>query len=279
MTKEPVPASVPLVLLVSVLAISAAAVLFRGIDDAGPLAASFWRTAIVAVALSPAIRRVSRADVLRIALAGVCLAAHFVTWFASLQHTTVLRSTVLVTLAPAWAGVVEWLWLGQSPRRIFWAGLAIALVGVPFLSSAGGSSAWTGDGLATVGGVLGALYMLIGRDVRQRVGIGAYAGLVCAAAAVVLFLVAVVTATPLWGFSWTSWGLIVALALGPQLFGHNGLNYALRWLPASTVSAVVLLEPVGAALLAGVFLAEWPGPAAIVGSVLVQCTTVGRRKS
>ena len=72
---------------------------------------------------------------------------------------------------------------------------------------------------------------------------------------------------PLVAFPQSSWLAIVALALGPQLIGHNGLNYAVRYVPASTVGAVTLLEPLGATLLAGLLLAEWPTEVALIGGL------------
>ena len=68
---------------------------------------------------------------------------------------------------------------------------------------------------------------------------------------------------------WLQWMLIGGLILGPQLVGHNGLNYVLKFLPASVVTATTLLEPVGAAVLAFVFLFQVPGVAEIQGGVIV----------
>ena len=89
------PVHVPFVIAVALLAISAAGVLVRGAEEAHPLVVAFWRTTMAFALLSPGIRRVSRSDGLRIAAAGVLLALHFGSWFASLHETTVLRSTVL----------------------------------------------------------------------------------------------------------------------------------------------------------------------------------------
>ena len=61
--------------------------------------------------------------------------------------------------------------------------------------------------------------------------------------------------------------LFIGTVLGPQLVGHQGLDFALKWLPARTVSAVTLLEPVGASALAALFLGELPGPNAMLGGL------------
>lgn len=257
MSPPAVPAHVPAVLAVAVVAISAAAVLVGALEGTHPLALALWRTAIVGLLLSPWIRWPSGGDLFRIGLAGLCLAGHFVAWFTSLQTTTILRSTVLVCLAPVWTGLAEWALEGRRPPARWWLGLALALPGAALLSAdpAPGGSLW-GDGLAVLGGLLGAAYFLLGRRVRAAVGIGTYGSLVCVAAAVVLAPAALAVGVDLWGFTLPTWAGIAALALGPQLLGHNGFNYALRFLPASVVSAATLLEPVGAALLAWAFLGQ-----------------------
>lgn len=247
------------VLVVAVLAISAAAVIVGGLEGVHPVSLALWRTALVGLLLAPWVRPVARGDLLRIGIAGICLAAHFGTWFASLQLTTVLRSTVLVCLAPVWTGLAEWLLQGRAPQVRWWTGVAIAIPAAALMSaSPGEGGSLLGDGLALLGGLLGAVYFLLGREVRGRVGIGTYGSLVCVAAAVVLLPTALVVQAPLWGFRPWVWAAIAGLALGPQMLGHNGFNYALRYLPASAVTTAALLEPVGAGMLAWVVLGEVP---------------------
>ena len=65
------------------------------------------------------------------------------------------------------------------------------------------------------------------------------------------------------------WGLLGCLIMGPQLVGHNGLNYVLKFLPASIVTATTLLEPVGAALLAYFFLQQVPAVSEVQGGLIV----------
>ena len=89
---------------------------------------------------------------------------------------------------------------------------------------------------------------------------------------------------PLWPETTTTWGLLALLALGPQLLGHNGFNYALRYLPAAVTSAAMLLEPVGATLLAWLILGEQPsrlaarGLVVVVSGVLTATLDVGSRR-
>lgn len=257
-------------LAVAISAISAAAVLVRLAPQVPAPTVAFWRCLGVALLLSPTIRRVRGRDLALTAFAGLALALHFWTWFESLHHTTVLRSTVLVCLSPAWTALLEWAFLGRRPTARYAAGVAAALAGVGLMAlgapAEGVGASWAGDGLAVLGGLLAGIYMVTGRAVRPRVGIGPYGALVSGSAAAWLLPVVLLlpwvqgSPVPLLGWDGRTWLVLAALSAGPQLLGHVGLNFAMRYLPAAVVALVVLLEPVGAALLGGLVLHEWPGP-------------------
>ena len=266
------------VLLVAISAISAAAILVRLAPEVPPPAMAFWRCLGVGLMLAPSVRRTGRRDQLLIALASLALALHFWTWFESLRHTSVLRSTVLVCLTPAWSALLEWALMGRRPTLRYLAGVTVALGGIGLMAT-GASDArppsLAGDGLAALGGLLAGIYMVTGRSVRQRVGIGTYGCLVSAGAAawllpVVLFVpMARHAPIQLVGWDTRTWLVLAALTAGPQLLGHVGLNFAVRYLPAAIVSLVVLLEPAGAAMLGGLVLHEWPSATEWAGAAVV----------
>ena len=98
-------------MFLSIAAISTAAILVRLLPDMHPLAIALWRTGIAALILAPAWTRSGSVTPYGRRLAwtiidGLCLALHFWAWFASLQLTTVIRSTVLFCLTPVWAGAL-----------------------------------------------------------------------------------------------------------------------------------------------------------------------------
>ena len=155
--------------------------------------------------------------------------------------------------------------LGERPHTRTLLGIGVAILGVAVMTYGGNTTvettvgaSFTGEALAVVGGVLSAAYLLVGRSVRQRVGIGPYGSLVCLATAGWLFPMAVLQGIPLYGFETQAWMAIAGLTLGPQLLGHIGLNYAVGFLPAAVVSSAVLVEPVGAAALGALLLDEVP---------------------
>jgi drug/metabolite transporter (DMT)-like permease len=195
---------------------------------------------------------------------------HFVLWFASLERTTVLRSTLLVCTTPVWAGLIDVVVERRWPEARWLAGVALALPGVGWMSGGGGGEAsWSGDLLALGGAVAAAVYLRTGQAVRQQVGALAAMGAMCAVAAAALWVSAGVSGQVLWGLSPRTWALLVAAVLGPQLVGHMGFTWAVRWVPASTVALVVLLEPVGAAALAALVFGEVPDGSSIAGGLLV----------
>ena len=269
---------VSLVLFLSILAISTAAVLVRLVPDMHPIAIAFWRTAIVALLLSPTwpratAKRPNGRQTLWTILAGLCLALHFWTWFASLQLTTVMRSTVLVCLTPVWAGLLAWFAFSEPPKNRFWAGILVALIGVMCMALGGetgtGHSAWSGDLLALAGGMLSGAYLTIGRAVRPHVDWGPYGALVCASCAGWLFGFALLTHAPLEVLGPHAWWVIGAMALGPQFLGHIGFTYVVRFIPAYIIGAVILLEPVGATALGAVVLDEWPSAQEVLGACII----------
>src|SRR5205823_2785763 len=128
-----------------------------------------------------------------------------------------------------------------------------------------------GDVLALAGALGGAGYYVIGRRVRRTVGVWSYASAVYAVAAVLLGVVAALRAVALTGFAGRDWTVFGAMAAGPMLLGHTGMNYALRHYRATTVNVAALGEPVGASLIAWLIpsIHEVPGATALVGGVLV----------
>jgi drug/metabolite transporter (DMT)-like permease len=260
------------VLTAALLGVSASAVIVKGMV-APALAVAAWRTLGASVLLGPAwvptLHRLERRDRWGVLLAGAALGAHFAVWFASLQLTTVMRSTLLVCTTPVWAGLLDVLITRTLPSPRFVGGLLIAIVGVAAMAESGGGQASAlGDGLALSGAVLAAIYLRASQSVRERVGAGATMGTVCAVAAGLLWIVCLGSGTTMGGYPAVTWALLAAAVLGPQLIGHQGFTWAMGWVPASTVALVVLLEPVGATVLAALIFREVPHPQAGIGALV-----------
>lgn len=243
------------------------------------VAIAFWRLAMVlpvtlAFALRESRRAVDRRTVLLMVLSGLFLAVHFWTWIASLRFTSVASSVLLVNLRPifVWAIAAAWLHEQPSPRERW--GIALAVLGATLIGAGDARislGAAGGDALALAGALTAAGYSVIGRRVRQTIGVWSYVTTVYAVAALALGAIALLGHSPLIGFASRDWTVFAALAAGPMLIGHTGMNYALKYFRATTVNVAGLGEPVGATLIAWLVPAihEVPPVTALAGGVMV----------
>ena len=111
-----------------------------------------------------------------------------------------------------------------------------------------------GDALALLGGIFGAVYVVLGEEVRKTLGTTTYTTICYSTAATVLLMACLVSASALAGYDARTWWLLVAVTVGPQLLGHSVFNRVLRTVSSTVVSLVILFEIPGAALLAWVWL-------------------------
>jgi drug/metabolite transporter (DMT)-like permease len=285
-----------LVLMAAVLAVSWAGPLIR-FATAPALVVATWRLlfSVAMIALILIVRRgvprprLRGSEWLLAAAAGALLAGHFWSWIASLSYTSVASSVVLVSMQPLFVGVLSAVFLGERPGRAQWTGIGLATGGAVVIGwgdFAAGPEALFGDFLAILGALLVSGYYIIGRRLRQQMELWWYVGVVYGMAALVL-LVAVLLqpGTALTGYPTTDWLVFLALAAGPMMIGHTGVNYALRYVPAYVVNLAILGEPVGATVIAWALPAirEVPPPQVLAGAVLIlggiAVATVGGRRA
>jgi drug/metabolite transporter (DMT)-like permease len=271
-------------MVVGVVAISTSPILIR-LAAVPALALAFWRCLAGAAVLAPFARRgraggLARGDLALLGAAGVFMAAHFALWNASLALTSVGAATTLVSCTPLFVGIGA-RFLGEAPGRRTWAGIALATVGAVVIgvsdalagpvagAQATGASGLLGDVLAFAGAAAVAVYLLIGRVMRQRLPVSTYAASVYGTAAAVLLPACLLTGSSLGGYAAGSWLAVAGVVIGPQLLGHTVFNSLLTSVSATVVSVVLLIEPVGATALAWLLFHELPAAGFWVGAPLV----------
>ena len=284
------------------LGLSFAAPLVR-LSSAPALVIATWRLAFSLVIVAAALlltgswrkwQALARGELLIACIGGALLAFHFWSWNASLHFTSVAASVSLVNLQPAFIAIISARWLGERPTSRQWIGIAVAICGalvvgladvpggVSGLGTALTASAGTtggnasgralfGDLLAIIGALTATGYYLIGRRIRQKLDLWPYVGLVYGAAFFTLLILVAVTGAPVLPQPPREFGIFAALAVGPMLLGHTGMNWALGHLPAYIVNLTVLGEPIGATLLAALVpgIGEVPGLGVLAGGAIV----------
>jgi drug/metabolite transporter (DMT)-like permease len=275
------------VLALALLGVSFSGPLVR-LSHANPLAIAAWRLGFSLLVIAVALlvtgewrqwARITRRELSIAVGAGAMLALHFWSWNASIAYTSVAASVVLVNTQPVVVALLSTVWLRERPSRRQWLGIAIAMLGalivaLPDFHATDASShpqAFLGDVLALIGALTAAIYFVSGRRLRATLDLWPYVGLVYGSCFVVLLLLVAVTGAPLAPQPAREISIFVALALGPMLLGHTGLNWALKHSPAYVVNLTLLGEPVGATIIAALLpgIREVPGLLTLIGGGVV----------
>ncbi len=290
------PVSPLLAILFAILAVSTASIFIRFAQGYAPsIVIAAFRLSVASLVLAPVtlarhrpdLRRLTRGELVFAFFSGVFLALHFATWISSLAYTTVASSVVLASTAPLWVAILAPLVIKEPLTRLVLVGIGLTLVGsslvglsdtctlsnaaisCPPLATFIHGKAFFGDLLALTGGIMAALYLLMGRKLRGGMSLMSYIFVVYSVAAVILIGIMLVAGETPWGYPPQAYLWLLLLALVPQLLGHSTFNWALRYLSAAYVSITLLGEPIGSTILAYFLFKEAPTPLKILGGVLI----------
>ncbi len=272
-----------LILLLAVFLVSSAGLFaHQALAEATPLAIAAWRLGLAALffgGLSLLPKRGSLNGPLpssvcwRLMLAGLCLAAHFVTWFAALDRTSVARATLLACTTPLWTTLGSFLLGRRRPTLRDLAALVAAGLGLWFVTQSSAQTAThatlLGDAFGLSAGLLFGSYLLCVEGLHETISSQRQVTLAYSVAACLLWTVLLIRGGATLSYSPRVWKALLGMTLGPQIFGHTLLNWSLRHFSSSLVAFSILLEPIIAALLAWYLLGQTLTAVQLVGGVLV----------
>jgi drug/metabolite transporter (DMT)-like permease len=266
-----------ILLPIGIIAISTASIFIK-LCDAPVLIIATYRMMLASLILMPlacykkAWRGWGRNELGWLLLSGLFLSLHFAFWIASLKHTSVASSVILVTTHPIFVGAGGWLFLKERLGSNLIFGIALSVLGSGLISYGDMSlskEAWMGDGFALLGALAASGYLLVGRKMRKDQDLLSYIFPVYSTAGLILILFALIFQKPFWGYSSTTYLYLFLLALIPQLIGHTTFNWALKYLPASVVAVAILGEPIGSTILAYFILGEGLTLWKIIGGISI----------
>ncbi|MCC6620147.1 MAG: DMT family transporter [Deltaproteobacteria bacterium] len=268
----------PLALGVAVIAISAAAVLFRLAPHVPPLTAAGDRLLLAGLVLLPFVWR--RLGTLRPGLvlgAGLAYAIHFGAWVASLHYTSIAASVTAVTTSPLLLAALGLATGRDPPTRRLLAALALGLAGVLVLALASpadvpGADPGLGLALAVLGAGAIAAYFLLARRAAPTADPFAFSAVATLVGGALLLGAALVVGDPLVPATLEDVLVVVGAAALPQLVGHTLMTWSLRHTTPTAVALATLGEPAGASLLGVVVLHE---PLTLVVVLACLCTLAG----
>jgi drug/metabolite transporter (DMT)-like permease len=270
-------------LAIGIAAVSSGSIFARFAQaDAPSLAVAAFRLSFATILLLPIawlrhrreIHGLKKRDWGWLMASGIFLAVHFATWITSLEYTSVASSVALVSTSPLWVALIARIAWREPMTPSLMSGLVLALCGSLLICVAEGRTAissrpFLGNALALTGALAVSGYWMIGRRMRCRLSLVPYITLVYGSAALLLLITALLFRQPLTGFTPSTYGWFFLLALFPQLVGHSSFNWSLAHLPASYVAIATLGEPIGAAILALLFLGEIPSLLKIAAAALI----------
>ncbi|MEM2238034.1 MAG: DMT family transporter [Candidatus Caldarchaeum sp.] len=202
---------------------------------------------------------------------GILLGLHFIFFISAIKTTAVVNATTLVNTTPAIALIVGWAlgWIKPSSLNLF--GLLLTIAGAVSMTAGEFSlnpQNVLGDFYAVLGALAWALYLVVGKRVREEAEIVVVMGPIYLWTAL---------ATGVTGL--LSGGLtqprpeelypLTALAILPTVLGHSLQFSSLKGLHPYEASALALLEPVVATILAAVVLSEVVEPGFYLSAAVV----------
>ena len=254
--------------------------LFVKVSETGPVSSAFWRVFLALPVLwlwthlaeRDAPHESVRGDTKLMALTGFFFAGDLAIWHWSIVLTSVANATLLANCAPIFVTLTAWLVFGRTPRALFVAGLVTALAGMALLLQGDfqhGGTALVGDALGIVTAMFYAAYQLAMTRARRTLSTARVMAVSGTVTAAILLPIAIVSGERFVPVTGNGWLILLGLALIAQAGGQSLIAYAMAHLPATFSSVGLLLQPVIAAALAWVLLAEALTSLAIGGAVLV----------
>lgn len=263
-------------LALGVICISLSAVLVL-LANVGAPASAFYRLGFAAVVLVPVwfVRkrvRVRRSVWPLLLTGGACFAVDILCFNAAVPMTSAATATLLGNNAPLAVGLGAALFFRERQPLAFWFGLIVAvagsivIVGGDALRAAGNV---TGDAIAVAAALAFGGYLLVTQRLRLELDTFSLTTLSIATSTLILYAFAASVHAPLWGFTPHAWLALAALGVFSQLIGYLAISYALGHLPASVVSATLLLQGPLTALVAFIVLGQAVSRATLAGGLLV----------
>jgi drug/metabolite transporter (DMT)-like permease len=208
-------------------------------------------------------------------VAGIFFATDLVLWHHAIAAVGAGLATVLGNLQVLIVGFAAWMLLGERPSRGLFVAVPVVLVGVVLISGVVGAGAYGDDPLAGV--VYGALtsvayagFLLVlrqgSKDLRRIAGPLFHATAMSALASAVFGVFAGELDGP---SGLDSHGWLFALAFFAQVAGWLLISISLPRLPAAVTSVILLLQPVGAMILAKLVVDEQPSLVQVAGAGLI----------
>lgn len=266
-----------LALFIGILCISIFPVIVRMNLTSG-LISAFYRMAIATAIILPValynkkLKLENIKMLLPIMVCGILFASDIAVWNISIQNSSATQATLLTNLSPIWVGVFSLLFLSFRPRKSFWLGTLIALIGMTIFVGVDTILNLQLDlafFLGILSGVLYALYILVSKSVLEKLEVITFITYSMIFSTIFLFVINVAFGEQFFGFSNKAWISLFVQGIVCQLIAWLLISYSTQNMRATRVSLSLLSQAIFATILAAIFVNEKITGVQMIGSVII----------
>lgn len=264
-------------LFLGILCISIFPVIVRMNLTSG-LISAFYRMAIATAILLPIaiykdkVRLENIKMLFPVAVCGILFASDIAVWNISIQNSSATQATLLTNLSPIWVGVFSFIFLSYRPKKSFWLGTLIALMGMIVFVGIETILEFKLDFaffLGILSGLLYAIYILVSKNVLAKMNIVTFMLYSMIFSTVFLFFINVFFHESFVGFSEKAWISLFVQGIVCQLIAWLLISYATQKMRATRVSLSLLSQAIFATILAAIFVNEKITNVQMIGSVII----------
>ena len=242
------------------------------------LISAFYRMAIATAIILPVAIYKNKLQLenprilIPIAVCGILFASDIAVWNISIQNSSATQATLLTNLSPIWVGVFSFLFLKYRPRKSFWVGTLIALIGMLVFVGIETILELKLDFaffLGILSGLFYALYILMSKKVLGKMEVIPFMTYSMIFSTVFLFLINVLFKENFVGFSEKAWISLFVQGIICQLIAWLLISYATQKMRPTRVSLSLLSQAIFATILAAIFVNEKITEIQMIGSAII----------
>ena len=265
-----------LILLLAMVSVSSTSLVVRSVATVPALVLAFWRMFTASGMLwgYSVIRPAGSLSLInkkRIIFAGIFLGCHFACFFLGIRNTSIANATLLGCVAPIFTVIIS-IFQKKKINKMTYVGLIIAIVGggiVQLGDISLNSANLFGNSIALLSALFLAITFVLAEEIRQETANVVYGRSLFFVASITVLFIAAAAGDSILNFKPGDIPWFLFLGLVPSIFGHNLLNYAVKYITPTAVSSVPLGEPIIASLFALLLFGEAIPFGALLGGPVV----------
>jgi drug/metabolite transporter (DMT)-like permease len=258
------------------VSVSSTSLVVRSVATVPALVLAFWRMLTASGMLwgYSVIRpagKLSSTNKKRIIFAGIFLGCHFACFFLGVRNTSIANATLLGCMAPIFTVFIS-IFQKKKINNMTYVGLFVAMVGGLIIQSGDvslNSANLFGNSVALLSALFIAITFVLAGQIRQETDSVVYGRSLFFVASITVFLISIVAGDSIMDFKEKDILWFLFLGLVPSIFGHNLLNYAVKYVTPTAVSSVPLGEPIIASLFGLLLFGEAIPVGALLGGPVV----------